>query len=449
MRKISFLGLVLASFLLLSQTSLSQGLPPAVAEPYLRYQAAQEAGDLRGAQAAAGEAYNAAIASGVDRATQGLLAEIYGYLASENGDHGIAFDVLRTAARIASETGASASDRAWRWSLVASAADALGQDESALSHADAALSALAERPQIDEQDRPIAADMHYLRAQILRGRGNVAAAGGAARNAIAAFRADQRDLDGRYGLLFYSLGEAEYAAGNWALAQDHYHMSLALLTVAEASDSTLWNAWSYAAIAGFLAASSGDELGEQPYADIDAELSAHYDAAANRLERRDLVEQPGYEDVRLETAPRVSFPASAGEQGGVVVVQFDVDRAGQPQNLNIVFEQPQGVFSDAALTAVRGREYAAARFDGQVVVRPGLVELIMFADGEAMAAGGTAMNGDAAGSCLLQRPDWRDGAQLSRGDQSCLRGFGETLQRGYRGETASNPCPNPASCGGQ
>ena len=46
MRKFSFPGLVLASFLLFSQAGPSQGLPPAVAEPYLRYQAALEAGDL-------------------------------------------------------------------------------------------------------------------------------------------------------------------------------------------------------------------------------------------------------------------------------------------------------------------------------------------------------------------------------------------------------------------
>lgn len=450
MRQFSFVGLVLASVLLFSHSSLSQGLPPAVAEPYLRYQAAQEAGDLRAAQAAAGEAYNAAVASGVDRATQGLLAEVYGYLAGENGDHGIAFDVLRTAALIAADTGAPASDRAWRWSLAANAADAFGQTESALSNADAALSALAERPEIDVQDRPIAADMHYLRARILRTRGSVAAAGEAARGAIAAFRADQRDLDGRYGLMFYSLGEAEYAAGRWALAQDHYRMSLALLTVAEASDDTLWNAWSYAEISELLAASTGDELAEQPYASIHAEMGAQYDAAANRLERRDLVEQPGFEDAQLETAPAVLYPASAGEQGGVVVVQFDVDSAGQPQNLNVVFEQPEGLFAAAAVTAISGRAYAAARFDGQVVARPGLVQLVMFAEGEAMVAGSAQSGDERAGSCLLQQPDWRAGAELSRGeDQSCLRGLGETLERGYRGEDSSNRCPNPASCGGQ
>lgn len=450
MRQFFALGLVVASMLLLSSAGLSQGLPPAVAEPYLRYQQAQEAGDLRAAQAAAGEAYNAAVANGLDRATQGVLAEVYGYLAGQNGDLGIAFDVLRTAARIAVDTGASASDRAWRWSLAADAAEAFGQSDSALSSADAALSALAERPQIDPQDRPIVADMNYLRLRILRARGNVVAAGEAAGRAVMAFRADQRELDGRYGLMFFSLGEADYAAGRWSRAEAHYRMALALLTVAEASQETLWTAWSYAEISGLLAANTGDELPEHPYPDIHSELEPQYTAAANRLERRDLVQQPGFQDVELVSAPAVTFPAAAGEAGGMVVVRFDVDRSGQPDNLEIVFEQPGGVFAVSAREAIAEREYEPARFDGQMVSRPGLVQLIMFADGVATAAG-EAQAGDASsGACRLLQSDWRSSAELARGgDQSCLRGQGDTFQRGYRGEDASNQCPDPSGCGGQ
>jgi len=450
MRQFSVFGLVVASVLLLSAPGQSQGLPPAVAEPYLRYQQAQEAGDLRAAQAAAGEAYNAAMANGLDRATQGVLAEVYGYLAGQNGDLGIAFDVLSTAARIAVDTGAPASDRAWRWSLAADAAEAFGQGDSALSSADAALSALAERPQIAPQDRPIAADMQYLRMRILRGRGSVAAAGEAADGAVMAFRADQRELDGRYGLMFYSLGEADYAAGRWARAQAHYRMALALLTVADASEETLWTAWSYAEISGLLAASTGDDLLEHPQPDIHAELASHYTAAANRLERRDLVQQPGFQDVELVSAPAVIFPATAGEAGGMVVVRFDVDRSGQPDNLDIVFEQPGGLFAVSAREAIAQREYAPARFDGQAVARPGLVQLIMFADGAATAAG-VAQAGDASsGACRLLQSDWRSSAELAQGgDQSCLRGQGDTFQRGYRGEDASNQCPDPSGCGGQ
>ncbi|MBO6730309.1 MAG: energy transducer TonB [Maricaulis sp.] len=450
MRQFSVFGLVVASVLLLSAPGQSQGLPPAVAEPYLRYQQAQEAGDLRAAQAAAGEAYNAAMANGLDRATQGVLAEVYGYLAGQNGDLGIAFDVLRTAARIAVDTGAPASDRAWRWSLAADAAEAFGQGDSALSSADAALSALAERPQIAPQDRPIAADMQYLRMRILRGRGSVAAAGEAADRAVMAFRADQRELDGRYGLMFYSLGEADYAAGRWARAEAHYRMALALLTVADASEDTLWTAWSYAEISGLLAASTGDELLEHPQPDIHAELASHYTAAANRLERRDLVQQPGFQDVELVSAPAVIFPAAAGEAGGMVVVRFDVDRSGQPDNLDIVFEQPGGLFAVSAREAIAQREYAPARFDGQAVARPGLVQLIMFADGVATAAGETQAGDASSGACRLLQSDWRSSAELAQGgDQSCLRGQGDTFQRGYRGEDASNQCPDPSSCGGQ
>ena len=265
-----------------------------------------------------------------------------------------------------------------------------------------------------------------------------------------AFRADQRELDGRYGLMFYSLGEADYAAGRWARAQAHYRMALALLTVADASEDTLWTAWSYAEISGLLAASTGDELLEHPQPDIHAELVSHYTAAANRLERRDLVQQPGFQDVELVSAPAIAYPQAAGEEGGVVVVRFDVDRAGQAGNLDIVFEQPQGVFADAALAAMAAREYAPARFDGQVVARPGLVQLIMFADGAATAAGETQTGDASSGACRLLQSDWRSSAELAQGgDQSCLRDQGDTFQRGYRGEDASNQCPDPSGCGGQ
>ncbi len=82
-------------------------------------------------------------------------------------------------------------------------------------------------------------------------------------------------------------------------------------------------------VGALLAASTGDELLEHPQPDIHAELVSHYTAAANRLERRDLVQQPGFQDVELVSAPAIAYPQAAGEEGGVVVVRFDVDRAGQ------------------------------------------------------------------------------------------------------------------------
>lgn len=431
--------------------ALAQSLPRSVADPYLRYQAAQEAGDLVAAQAAAGEAYNAAVAAGLDRGTIGVLAEIYGFSASQNGDTGIAFDLLRTAAEIADETRASASDRAWRWSLAAEAADAFGQTDLAMVHADASLAALAEFRVLSEADQPIAADMHYLRMRILRARGDIAGAGSAAARALTAYRAAGRELDGQYGLIFYNLGAADYAAERWADARTHYRFAVALLNDAGASEQAVWSAWTFAELSRLL---NEDEEGGRDapsYPDIAAEMDAQNRAAARQLERADYLEIDGFQEAEVEDADEVEFPDQAGNQQGFVLVRFDVDAQGRTENVRAVFQQPRGVFADAATDAISRRVYTPARIGNDAVRREGMLQLVMFADGRATASDYSFSTEEGGpNACTLTGSDWREGAELGRGNaRSCLAGQGSIYQRGYRGERESSQCPNPGQCGGQ
>lgn len=450
MRWISVLGVALALVISLTGLASAQGLPQSVAEPYVRYQEAQEAGDLVAAQAAAGEAYNAAIAARIDRATTGVLAEIYGFLASQNGDDGIAFDVLRTAAEIAEETGATASDRAWRWSLAAEAASAFGQSSAAMRNANASLAALAETGTISEADRPIAADMHYLRMRLLRAQGDIPAAGAAATEALAAFRADQREFDGQYGLIFYNLGVADYAAGRWADAHVHYRLAVVLLNAADAPEQSIWSAWAFAELSRVLSNEDGAAGAPHPNAALHAELADQRLAALRRLERYDYLEMDGFQEAVVAQAGEVVFPESAAGQQGFVVVRFDVNAQGRPENLHLVFEQPADVFGTYAIGAIAQRLYTPAQVNGVAIDRSGMLQLVMFADGEATAADYSFSTGDADDSCGFVGSARRETAALNEdADPSCLARQGDLYDAGYRGGIASNRCPNPGQCGGQ
>lgn len=450
MRGLSRLLTVLGLMMGLSLPAWSQGLPQSVAEPYLRYQEAQESGDLAAAQVAAGEAYNAAIAAGLERETIGILAEVYGYLASENGDAGIAYDILREAAEIADETGAPGSDRGWRWSLAANAADGFGQADQALARADRALAALYETGEIAPMDRPIEGDMQVLRMRVFSGRGNVTAAGDAAARALAAFRADNGGPDGQMGLIFYHLGVADYAVGRWPDAFAHFHMAVDLLNAADAPEAVLWRAWAFAEMSRVLASDGDTEAAEPANWALHADMESQHRAAARRLERYDYLEDESFRDASVLQGEPVTFPDAAGEQQGFVLVGFDVSASGQTENVRVLFEQPSAVFGTSAVEAIEARLYAPATIGGGPVTRAGLLQLVMFADGQATAADFSFSTGAAAEGCGFTGSSRRDTAELGgSNDGSCLARQGEIYERGYRGGLASSRCPNPGSCGGQ
>lgn len=82
----------------------------------------------------------------------------------------------------------------------------------------------------------------------------------------------------------------------------------------------------------------------------------------------------------IKFAPIYPVEAKADRVEGFVLVEFDVDKNGVPQNINVIDQKPaDGTFSAAALEAVSMFYYLPSREAGENIVTPGIRNRITFA----------------------------------------------------------------------
>lgn len=377
---------VAACWMMSAGAASGQGLPASVSEPYARYQTAQAAGDTQAAEQAAGEAYRAARAEGLDLNTIGVLAEIYGYLARQNGDGETGAEILTEAAQIADSVEAPAGDRLWRWSLAAFSVRDLGQTETALNYSSHALAAGSDLDAPDNEARDLIAQMRYLRIRLLRASGEMSALGEEVGPAIESYQVAGWPLDARYAVTYSHGAAAAFQFEAYEDAATAYLIASDLLFAEGADPAMVWNARAYSRLAELIAW-AGDEtaLDERLAGDVIFQQMAEQHAAATAaLECAEVWSRPDFVDAVLEERVSPAYPETVGsdEPQGFVLARFTVRADGSTDAVEIVSEIPGGLFAEAAMDAVSQWRFAPATLEGDPVDRPAMTELLSFMPGQ-------------------------------------------------------------------
>lgn len=353
-------------------TAQAQGLPDAIAQPYLAYNEAMEAREYAAAREAALQAWRAAEAVDHDAETTAILADNYAQLASAFGEHEAARDAYRSAAELLEGTDMPAGVVAETWVLAARSALAAGDNRDAMRCADTAgdLAENAEamdaraRAELIFSSRSVQAHAQWRNGQI----GLAALRAGEAMEAADGF--DLTD-NSSYGLMAFILGADSSMAGDqeeaaFRLTEAYYYLAeqrSALRYWADYVRGQLDEEGRRAVLQRINMANFPDLAPAQDEEDADP-LPSLEEAAAN--EDRDA--QP-----QRRRPP--TYPPDAARVGadGVAVVRFDVDETGRTLNAEVVISLPYREFGEAALEAVERWRYEPAMSDGQPRMREGVI----------------------------------------------------------------------------
>ena len=325
----------------LGYAAAAQDLPDAVAEAYVAYSEAVEAGDYAAAAEAARTAWRAAEQSGVEPETTAILADNYAQLASALAEYDRAEEAYVAAAERLTQAGTSGELVADTWVLAANAALNAGEYRSAARHADTA-GDLAEG--LDGVDPARRAGVIFLsrsiHANALWLDGRPLGAGMRAAEAMAAAE-DQALAPGpRYGLTAFILGaaraiELDYDEAAFRLTQAVHHME------AEREGLSIWAQYAR----------------NQLTAEERLELLARLEAAGlieegeiGGADDRAAHERPeGWIDASPGQRRPPDYPSDAARAGaeGVALIEFSIDERGRTTDVDVVISAPYAVFGEA------------------------------------------------------------------------------------------------------
>ena len=356
----------------LTGPAAAQDLPEAVAEAYVAYTEAVEAGDYEAGARSARTAWRAAESGGVDPETTAILADNYAQLASALGEHAGAGEAYETAAELLTEAGAAGELVADTWILAANAALHAGDYRLTMRRADTA-GDLAES--LDEIDPTRRAGLVFfsrsLHANALWLDGRPLGAGMRAHEAMAAAEGHDLAPNPRYGLTAFILGaahaiELEYDEAAFRLTQAVHHMD------SERQGLSVWAQYVRSQLNAeerleLLARLEAEGLIEQGEAgDID-------DAAQD--------ERPeGWVDASPRRRQPPDYPSDAERVGaeGVALIEFAIDERGRTTDFEVVIAAPYAVFGEASVEAIERWRYDPATVNGEAVRRHGMLTQIEY-----------------------------------------------------------------------
>lgn len=345
----------------------AQHLPDAVAEAYVAYTEAVEAGDYEAAARSARTAWRAAESGGVDAETTAILADNYAQLASALVEHAGAGDAYETAAGLLNQAGAAGELVADTWILAANAALNAGDHRGTIQRADTA-GDLAES--LDEIDPARRAGLVFfsrsLHANALWLDGRPRGAGMRAAEAMAAAEGHDLAPNPRYGLTAFILGAANALELDFDAAAFRFAEALEYME-SERRGLSIWAQY------------ARSRLDEDERLDLLARLDAaglidpgdEEDAGAP-----DEVDRPdGWIDAEPIRRRPPEYPFNVRQAGaeGLALIEFTIDERGRTRDIEVVISVPFSDFGAAAVEAVEDWRYTPASVNGDAVRRDGLI----------------------------------------------------------------------------
>ncbi len=376
------LGVVLLSA---AAPGAAQGqLPPNVVELYRAYQEAEAAGDNAATLVAARAVFEAADDADIDPASLATLAENLGYHAAATGDFELALSSLREAAEISADYDEVDLVTGWRWHQAASAALRLDEVDDMLDHAERAVAAFQNDPEILETRPALYGDAHYLIAEAWYRKGRYRRIGEPALIAIEAYDLVQRDADEAYGRAFFFAGLTAFMRRDYEDARVYMHLASDTLQLAGGRQEDIDHAHGLSTVARMLSdnprpaligssrLAMTSEREEEAFAgNVEDRLEAHrfHIATDEREDESESGLPEGAVPAERTGEATISYPEGALQRGieGVVVVQFAVSESGEVESPEIRLALPSGVFEDAALEGLGTVRYQPATLDGEPV----------------------------------------------------------------------------------
>lgn len=362
--------------------ALAQGLPDSVAEPYVAYQAAMEAGDEAAAIDPAYRAWQAAEDVGIDAETTGLLADNYAALASAAGQHAQAAAAFARSAEMLEDVEGGTLLTAQTWRLAAEQYIRAEDETRSRRMADRALAILDRLPQTAE-----AAAERYRTETVLAyanyERGRLSLAAPHARNAIAALEAvgPVSNMDTANMAFFAGLGAAIAGEG----PETAYYFSLASYMYAAAGADL-----DTRRIAEAWARYGRSNLSEEERVELFRRLRAtpYRPPECERPEDCDLSVGSGLDfppevnavDARPLQRQEPRYPLRMAELGlqGVALIMFSVDEEGRPYDIEAIYSVPHPEFGEVSVAAVERWRYTPLLVDGVPTPREGIVTQFVF-----------------------------------------------------------------------
>lgn len=367
-----------AALVLAGTPALAQGLPERIAEPYLAYTRAQEAGDLEAAYDAARRAWRAAERLDYDLETTGILADNFAEAARRVGRYEEAAEGFERSAEIQQRLDGDPLLIAETWNLAASAALSADEDQLAYSYGDRAGDLMEASEGLDPQRR---AYQHFngraFQAHSLFSQGRVDAAAGRAREALAVLEEAGLALPATAAMLAFYRGveaqmhERQRDAAYWLSA------AYALMARSGRHDQVRTGLKHWADYArGRLNPDERMELISRLREDdliVDPEALASDETSSGA--ETDASEGDNVTDAYPLERPAPPYPRELAnaELDGVAVLQFSVDERGRVVDPEVLFSIPYAEFGEAAIDAVDRWRYEPKRVDGEPVRRDGVV----------------------------------------------------------------------------
>lgn len=351
----------------LSWSANAQGLPDAIATPYVAYTEAVEAEDYERAREAALQAWRAAEDLDFDGATTAILAGNYAELAA---DPEAALDAYERSAELYRENGGS------DFEVIQALVNASGQALSIPDYAKSASLAdsagdLAERSKTltaEERERSIfLARAYQAHGQWRRGR--LFSAAQRAREAMDAAVSFDARQSGHYGLLAFYRGVVasltrDGVEGAFRLTEAYAYLPNPELALRR------WADYARESLSEVERVSLLERLAEAdiPLRDLDEEDVA---ASPFRVGFEDGVERV---DARPLRRREPIYPVDAARAGaeGLALVSFDITPEGRTENIEVLYSIPFSLFGEASVEAIESWSYEPATEDGIPVRREGV-----------------------------------------------------------------------------
>ena len=372
-----FVGLI--SGLALSAYAFAQDLPASVTEPYAHFLRAVNAGDDEAAAQAAQAALSAAQSASVDAGTLAVFAENAAVYAVQTDDLKRGMELYAQSAELHETAGSEPLIIAARWRFAAEAAYRAGEDNKARRFGDAAGDRLEQMDGSAERDYELSR-ARGVQAQAAWRQGDVRTGGARAKESFEAW--SQTGLDYRLDHAAFAFYAGVSEAVERADANAAYWFSAAHWTFCgldfEGDTVRIAHAWlGYARreLSEIERARLSDRITaagfDQPSYPSDCVGDGHsrrgearpWDIDARPIERR---------------APSYPRQAQGARLDGIVLVEFDIDAAGQAEDIEVLYSVPHSIFGEAAARAVRRWRYEPATRDGAAVRRPDMIAQFRF-----------------------------------------------------------------------
>ena len=358
---------ILIAWMCFSATATAQDapLPDDVSNAYIAYERAIEAGDRAAAMAAAETAWRQADAHDIDPELIGVLAANYAELAMTQGESASALRAWLAAAAIAEQVfPEGAPQRTHRWYMASLSATLAGEGSDARDYAQQAV----QNFERDASRVPayLRAQSHYILARSSVEIGRWARIEDNALAAISAFEEAGIDSGRTLADSYYLLGLGRFFWRDPEGSVLPFHIAGHLFNAlgeAQRRETVSLLYWEQLA---------REDLEDDVQADVDAEIAASRFPSQVELEEFPVGNEDAFdEDASPRNRENPDYPYEAALAGveGIILVRYDVDRRGRPQNLEVVAAAPAGMFDEAVLEAISDWRYNPARRGGEAVER--------------------------------------------------------------------------------